>query len=206
MSCVELDPACCSSRRIPRETGPGVVVRGAHLPDGTCIPIRPVAAHDRDVILDLYSRLSPTSRYQRSFSSPDRLPELWADALANHSHVDRLGPVAEARYDRCGESSGSRSSSRRAALTWLRSRSSSTMPGKRKGLGRLLFCMLLTEAEARGKRYFVANVHRNNARVIQAIHRAARILTQGASGEVTRVVFTKRSSAHARQGGTNDEW
>ncbi|HET8578107.1 MAG TPA: GNAT family protein [Methylomirabilota bacterium] len=74
---------------------PTELVRAVVLKNGAHVRIRPIRPDDEPRLVELYSRLSRHTAYQRFFTVMRRLPPDWAHFFANVDYRRRLALVAE---------------------------------------------------------------------------------------------------------------
>jgi RimJ/RimL family protein N-acetyltransferase len=77
------------------EAYPGALERQMALKNGETLRIRPIRPDDETRLVDLYSRLSRQTAYQRFFTVMRRLPSDWIHYFANVDYRRRLALVAE---------------------------------------------------------------------------------------------------------------
>ncbi len=170
------------------------------LGDGSGVRIRPIRPDDQSGLIDLYSRLSQQTAYQRFFTVMRRLPPNWAKTLANIDYRRRLALVAEhegpggieligvGRYEPT-----EREDTAEVAFVvqdgW-----------QGKGLGTRLLHDILNAAEARGIRYFRAWVLADNPRMLDLLTRFTDVQARKIEGGVVEVMFTRRPGGAAEAG------
>jgi RimJ/RimL family protein N-acetyltransferase len=171
---------------------PAELERDVELGDGTRIHVRPVRPDDAGRLIALYDRLSHHTAYQRFFTVLRRLPPDWADFLANVDYVRRLALVATAE------------ASANADLVAVARYESTVDPTtvevafvvqdgwQGKGLGTMLFRMLLDAAQARGIGCFRAYVLADNRRMLDLIARVTDIRERSVHPGVVELLFTAR--------------
>jgi len=77
------------------EAYPGTLERQLPLKNGETLRIRPIRPDDEPRLVELYSRLSRHTAYQRFFTVMRRLPPDWLHYFANVDYRRRLALVAE---------------------------------------------------------------------------------------------------------------
>lgn len=77
------------------EAYPGALERQVPLKNGETLRIRPIRPDDEQRLVELYSRLSRHTAYQRFFTVMRRLPPDWIHYFANVDYRRRLALVAE---------------------------------------------------------------------------------------------------------------
>lgn len=77
------------------EAYPGALERRLALKSGESLLIRPIRPDDETRLVELYSRLSRQTAYQRFFTVMRRLPPDWIHYFANVDYRRRLALVAE---------------------------------------------------------------------------------------------------------------
>jgi len=164
------------------------------LSDGSTLHLRPIRPEDADRLVELHSRLSPTTIYYRFFSYHPRLADKEVARFTQVDYTDRMafvavaGPgrvVAVARYDRVPGSD-----SAEAAFVV-------DDPYQGKGLGTLLLEHLAAYARAHGLRRFVADTLADN-RVMRDVFRHAGFAeTSKFDGGVVRITLDLRPTAEA---------
>lgn len=174
----------------PRELERTVTLR-----DGAQVRLRPIRADDADRLIDLYDRFSRHTAYQRFFTVMRRLPPDWARLLATVDYRRRLAIVAEHDTARGAELIGvaryeptDREDTAEVAFAledaW-----------QNRGLGTMLFSDLLTAAEARGIRRFVAFILADNSRMLDLVARFADVERRTLEHGVVEIVFARRRAA-----------
>lgn len=177
-------------------TYPQELARDARLA-GARVHVRAIRPDDEPRLVALFDRLSMRSRYQRFFSSLNRLPSEWARDFANVDYQERLALVAERERDGRLELLGvaryepsDAGDVREVALVvddrW-----------QGQGLGTLLFDELLLAAEARGITRFRAFVLADNRGMLRIIERRGRVVERRAKRGVVEVLFTRAAEDDA---------
>ena len=77
------------------EAYPGALESHLALKNGETLRIRPIRPDDEQRLVELYSRLSRQTAYQRFFTVMRRLPSDWVHYFANVDYRRRLALVAE---------------------------------------------------------------------------------------------------------------
>ncbi|HEV8641964.1 MAG TPA: GNAT family N-acetyltransferase [Methylomirabilota bacterium] len=176
---------------------PSELERLVTLRDGARVHIRPIRPDDRDRLIDLHSRLSRQTTYQRFFTVMRRLPPDWAQMLANVDYRQRLALVAEHDGPRGVELIGvgryeptDREDTAEVAFVvqdaW-----------QGQGLGKVLLHEILSAAEARGIRRFRAWVLADNSRMLDLFRRFTDIQARTLEDGVVEIVFTRRRTPAA---------
>jgi GNAT superfamily N-acetyltransferase len=152
------------------------------LRDGTYVAVRPQTREDRPLLAELFSGLSPHSRYQRFFTGvPPELPTRMLDALSDVDGDRHVGIVAvrggrilgAARYLRRAES---------PAVADVAFTVADEVHGR--GLGALLMRELTAHARRRGVTRFVFEVlAANDAALAVARSLGARLRRDGTTVE-----------------------
>jgi len=174
----------------------------ATLDGGARVFVRPIRPDDEPGLVDLYSRLSEHTAYQRFFTLMRRLPSTWSHFFANVDYRCRLALVAvhEApsgpeligvgRYEPTGEQGVAE-----IALVvqdgW-----------QGRGLGTVLLDDIVSAANARGVRRFRAFVLADNYRMLRLLANRAEIVERGIEDGVVAVVFTARRDDAPRAAAT----
>jgi RimJ/RimL family protein N-acetyltransferase len=161
------------------------------LRDGARLRSRPIRPDDEPRLTSLYDRLSRFTAYQRFFAAMNRLPPDWAHFLANVDYRRRLALVVEnpsddeliavARY----ESTDRRDTAEIAFVVvdeW-----------QNRGLGAMLISNLLSAAEARGVRRFIAYVLADNTRMVGLLERFTEILERKVESGVITFLCVRRA-------------
>jgi RimJ/RimL family protein N-acetyltransferase len=198
-----------NEQRGPEESAPGAAAlspvaypweleRTVTLRDGARVRMRPIRPEDEARLVDLYSRLSEYTAYQRFFTAMRRLPPDWFHYFANVDYARRLALIAEngegdhpeliavGRY----EPSETPDSAEVAFVVqdgW-----------QGRGLGALLLDQVLAAAEARGIRRFVAFVLPDNRRMLDLIAGRTDVDERHTEDGVTTVRFRRRRAARPR--------
>jgi ribosomal protein S18 acetylase RimI-like enzyme len=149
-----------------------------NLRDGTSITVRPIAPEDKQLLVDVFGRLSEESRYWRFFIN---LRGLTPAMLGNFTEVDHSNHEAViaiesssgqalgvARYGRLSEDPEAAEVAVAVADAW-----------HRRGVAHVLLAELSARAQHEGFRRFVA--------VVRADNRAAVALFGGAGGGTPRL-------------------
>jgi GNAT superfamily N-acetyltransferase len=166
--------------------------------DGVPLVIRPIVGADRDLLVAEFERLSPESRYRRFFNPVNRLSASAVRYLTEIDYEKHFAWVAEsttpeglrgvgvARYIRTGEGCAE------AAITVA-----DDFQGR--GIGRLLFDLLVLEALGAGVACFEGEVLAENTAMLGVLeHSGARVSLP--SGGICRFSIDLPSSAeHVRQ-------
>lgn len=171
---------------------PAELERDLELGHGTRVHVRPVRPDDAGRLIALYDRLSRHTAYQRFFTVLRRLPPDWAHFLANVDYVRRLaivaasdaspttGLVAVARYEATAEPMT-------AEVAFV------VQDGwQGKGLGTILFRLLLDAAQPRGIDRFRAYVLADNHRMLDLIAHFTDIRERSVHQGVVELLFTSR--------------
>ncbi len=160
------------------------------LKDGTTVGIRPLETHDRGALTSLYDRLSQRTRYHRFFACPARVPAPWADILLDLAAERRLGLVAEIGGEPhriVAIADCTISPDREFAEVGLLVEDA----WQERGLGRVLFERLIAWGERTGVGVFVAYVHWDNRRMIEALNKLTTILDRRLDGGVLKFTFAR---------------
>jgi RimJ/RimL family protein N-acetyltransferase len=180
-------PATPTSGQYPAE-----LEHDLELGDGTCVHLRPVRPDDAGRLMTLYDRLSQHTAYQRFFTLMRRLPPDWARFLASVDYVRRLAIVAAAE------------ASPTADLVAVARYEATAEPmtaevafvvqdaWQGKGLGTILFRLLLDAAQPRGIDRFRAYVLADNHRMLDLIARFTDIRERSLHQGVVELLFTPR--------------
>ena len=161
------------------------------LRDGSRLRRRPIRPDDERKLTSLYDRLSRFTAYQRFFAAMNRLPPDWAHFLANVDYRRRLALVVEnpsdgeliavARYE-CTDRPDTAEIAFVVLDEW-----------QNRGLGAMLISDLLSAAEARGIRRFVAYVLADNTRMVSLIERFTEILERTVESGVVTFLCVRRA-------------
>jgi GNAT superfamily N-acetyltransferase len=161
------------------------------LRDGAQVHVRPIRPDDEPRLVDLYSRLSQDTRYQRFFSVMQRLPPDWAHFLANVDYKRRFAIVVEqpgdpaliavGRYEPSGDD---------PALAELAVVVQDGWQGK--GIGSVLMDGLLREAASHGITRFRAYVLGQNRRMLELLRRHTDLVEQRTERGVVDLLLTAK--------------
>lgn len=187
--------AASDPRVYPRE-----LVRDVTLGDTTCVHIRPIKPEDAERLIDLHSRLSRHTAYQRFFTVLKRLPPDWARMLSDVDYQRRLALVAEIDTPRGVELIG--------VARWEPTDREDTVEvafvvqdgWQGKGLGRILLFDLLRAAEARGISRFVAFVLADNGRMIGLLTRFTDVQSRHIDSGIVEIVFVPKPAPEGTRG------
>ncbi|HVA42233.1 MAG TPA: GNAT family N-acetyltransferase [Acidimicrobiales bacterium] len=164
------------------------------LSDGGTLHLRPIRSEDADRLVELHSRLSPTTIYYRFFSYHPRLADKEVARFTQVDYSDRMafvavaGPgqlVAVARYDRVPGSD-----SAEAAFVV-------DDPYQGKGLGTLLLEHLAAYARAQGLHRFVADTLADNRAMRDVFRHAGFAETSKFDGGVVRITLDLQPTSEA---------
>ena len=169
------------------------------LKDGAQVHLRPIRPDDEPRLVDLYSRLSHDTRYQRFFSVVQRLPPDWAHFLANVDYERRFALVVEQPGDpaliavgRYEPAPGEPDVAELAVVVqdgW-----------QGKGIGTALMDGLLREAASHGITRFRAYVLGQNRRMLKLLRRSTEVVEQRTErGVVDLLLAAKAPSADRRE-------
>lgn len=179
---------------------PRDIERAITLKDGSRVRLRPIRPDDAPRLIDLYSRLSEDTAYQRFFTVMRRLPVDWAHYLSNVDYRERLAIVAEpdppeppgliavARYEP-SDRTGAAEVAFVVQDAW-----------QGKGIGTILLHDLLGAAAARGIERFRAYVLSTNVRMLDLLTRFTLITERQAEHGIVSLVFTRRPDAPVPHG------
>jgi RimJ/RimL family protein N-acetyltransferase len=161
------------------------------LRDGAQVHVRPIRPDDEPRLVDLYSRLSQDTRYQRFFSNMKRLPPDWAHFLANVDGQRRFALVVEQPGDpaliavgRYEPAPGEPDVAELAVVVqdgW-----------QGKGIGTLLMEGLLREAAAHGIARFRAYVLGGNRRMLALLRHHTNVVEQRTERGVVDLLLTSK--------------
>ena len=177
---------------------PADLARDVELRDGASVHVRAVRPDDAGRLIALYDRLSRDTAYQRFFTVLRRLPPDWARLLATVDYVRRLAIVATAdaspsadvvavaRYEPTDEP-GTAEVAFVVQDEW-----------QAKGLGTVLFRLLLDAAQGRGIDRFRAYVLADNRRMLDLIARFTDIRERSLHQGVVELLFTPRVASRTR--------
>ncbi|MHB1445640.1 MAG: bifunctional acetate--CoA ligase family protein/GNAT family N-acetyltransferase [Acidimicrobiales bacterium] len=164
------------------------------LNDGSTLHMRPIRPEDADRLVELHSRLSPTTIYYRFFSYHPHLADKEVARFTQVDYTDRMafvavaGPgqlIAVARYDRVPGSD-----SAEAAFVV-------DDPYQGKGLGTLLLEHLAAYARAQGLRRFVADTLADNRAMRDVFRHAGFAETSKFEGGVVRITLDLQPTTEA---------
>jgi RimJ/RimL family protein N-acetyltransferase len=155
------------------------------------VDVRPIRPDDEPRLVDLYSRLSQDTRYQRFFSVMQRLPPDWVHFLANVDGKRRFALVVEQPGDpaliavgRYEPSAGEPDVAELAVVVqdgW-----------QGRGIGTVLMEGLLREAAAHGITRFRAYVLGQNRRMLKLLRRSTQVVEQRTERGVVDLLLTAR--------------
>jgi GNAT superfamily N-acetyltransferase len=144
--------------------------------------------------VDLYSRLSGDTRYQRFFSVMQRLPPDWARFLANVDYKRRFALVVEqaddpaliavGRYEPSGDDPGIAELAVVVQDGW-----------QGKGIGSVLMEGLLREALSNGITRFRAYVLEQNRRMLELLRRYTDVVAQRTERGVVDLLLSAKPSS-----------
>jgi GNAT superfamily N-acetyltransferase len=173
----------------PAPQYPAELERDVQLRDGSRLHVRPIRADDATALIALYDRLSRQTAHQRFVATMRRLPPDWARYLASVDYVRRLallatipgaaasGIAAVARYE-----TTSKLGTAEVAFVvqdgW-----------QDRGLGTLLFGLLLEAARARGVVRFCASILADNKRMLDLVTRLAEVQKCTEEHGVVELIF-----------------
>lgn len=173
----------------PRELEhPVVLDNGAH------VRIRPIRPDDEPKLVELYSRLSEHTAYQRFFTLMRRLPPTWFHFFANVDYRRRLALVAEhdtaAGSELVGVGRYEPSDEEGAAEVAL-----VVQDGwQGHGLGTVLLDDILSAARGRGIRRFRAYVLAENERMLRLLGTRSDVLERKVEDGVVALTFAPRNA------------
>ena len=143
------------------------------LPDRSRVVLRPIRTSDADELRRGFERLSERSRYLRFFTPLQKLPEEWMSRLTNLDHRTHRAWVA---YDPDAEAPAPGLGVGVARLieldddpTSAEAAVSVTDDYQGRGVGRLLFEIVVGTAAVAGYRTLVTNVLRENGRMLELV-------------------------------------
>jgi ribosomal protein S18 acetylase RimI-like enzyme len=152
--------------------------RTVTLRDGASITMRPIAAEDKPLLVDVFSRLTEESRYWRFFTNLRGLSPAMLVDFTEVDHSDQEAVIAiepssgkalgVARYGRSSEDREAAEVAVAVVDDW-----------HRRGVARALLAELSARAQQEGFRRFVA--------IVQADNRGAVALFRGVSGSKLRL-------------------
>jgi GNAT superfamily N-acetyltransferase len=171
---------------------PAELERDIRLRDGSRLHIRPIRADDAAALVAFYDRLSQQTAYQRFFSAMRRLPPNWAQDLAGVDYVARLALIAT--------SDASAGDNIVAVARYESTRTPGTAEvafvvqdgWQNRGLGTVLFGLLLEAARARGVVRFCACILAGNRRMLDLVTRFADVHERTLQAGVVELIFTDR--------------
>jgi RimJ/RimL family protein N-acetyltransferase len=165
-------PRPSTIRNMPESQGPGVEPlpepREYRLRDGTPLLVRPIHADDKDLLRDLFRRLSPEARYQRFLATISELSDAQVRSLTELDYHDHMAWLAldpsqhnqpvlgEARYIRVARAPEVAEVAVTVVDAW-----------QGRGVGTLLFRMVCKWATAHGVRTFRAYALETNDSMIR---------------------------------------
>jgi RimJ/RimL family protein N-acetyltransferase len=162
----------------------------AVLDGGARVFVRPIRPDDESGLVDLYSRLSEHTAYQRFFTLMRRLPSTWSHFFANVDYRRRLALVAVHHGSSGPELIGvgryeSTDEERVAEIALV---VQDRWQGR--GLGTVLLDDIVRAAGARGVRRFRAFVLADNSRMLRLLSKCTEIVERGIEDGVVSVVFS----------------
>ena len=153
--------------------------------------MRPIRPEDAPRLVDLYSRLSRDTRYQRFFSVMQRLPPDWAHFLANVDYKRRFALVVEqpadqtliavGRYEPSGDDPGVAELAVVVQDGW-----------QGKGIGGVLMDGLLRQAACHDITRFRAYVLGGNRRMLDLLRRHTDVVEQRTERGVVDLLLTAK--------------
>ena len=184
-------------RRSPRGALVGVPPDPAHhetllvLPNAQRVRLRPLRPHEAGAVRDLYSRLSPRTRYERFFSPMPELPDSVLRLLLDVDDKSRLALVAH-RDEHPGDlialgSFGAIDACSAEVSLVVRD------DWQRQRLGSEMAARILEAADARGFRRFVTHVLWGNDAIRRILKNVGVVLSWSSSGGVMECVFARRA-------------
>jgi GNAT superfamily N-acetyltransferase len=166
------------------------------LPGDRVLRVRPLRRCEDGPVRELYSRLSPTTRYLRFFSPIPVLPDSLLRLLTGVDYQRRLALLAEfqtsdgANVVALGSFGATEDGGAEVALVvrdeW-----------QRQGIGTIVAARLLRAAEARGFHRFVAHALWDNRAIRSLLRRVGDIVSTRTRHGVTEISFVARSSARS---------
>ena len=161
------------------------------LKDGALVRIRPIRPEDDSTLMEVFSRSSPQTVYQRFLAPLAELTPAMAHELANVDYARRLaliaetdtGPVGVARYDTAGDP-GTAELGLVVVDDW-----------QNRGLGRILLREILRTAEEHGIHRFHAELLAENRRILHLLTDETEIEDWKIEAGVTALSVTPRRSA-----------
>jgi GNAT superfamily N-acetyltransferase len=161
------------------------------LPNHQRLHIRPLRACDDDSIRELYSHLSPRTRYLRFFSPAPRLPDAVLKLLSCVDYRRHLAMLADVNVAERAEV---------AALGSFAAIDDGTAEvglvvrdeWQRQGIGLTLAVRVLLAAEARGFDRFVAHVLGGNAAIGALLNHVGVVVSTRTKHGVSEVSFVRR--------------
>jgi GNAT superfamily N-acetyltransferase len=161
------------------------------LPNHQFLHIRPLRACDDGPIRELYSHLSPRTRYLRFFSPAPRLPDSVLKLLSHVDYRRRLAMLAELNIAERAEV---------AALGSFAAIDDDTAEvglvvrdeWQRRGIGKALAMRVLLAAEARGFDRFVAHVLGGNVAIREVLNHVGVVVSTKTKHGVSEVFFVRR--------------
>jgi len=167
--------------------------------DGRQILVRPLAADDTALLVDLFDHMSPESRYRRFHQSLDHVPEsrIWQEAaqithfdpaksfayIAFFSSPDKgLIPISVARYVDSGPGEGEVAISVRDDFQNL-------------GIGKKLMRLLAYQAEIKGYRRLVASIQNDNIAIWRVFQHLPYHIFRSPDGSYANIIIVLTSTA-----------
>lgn len=167
------------------------------LPNRRRLRIRPLRHCEEQPIRELYSHLSPRSRYMRFFSVMPALPDSLVRQLACVDGLHRVAFVAEDDADGRAEP---------VALASFGAIDDTTVElglvvrdeWQNQRLGTALAVRVLDAAEARGFHRFVASMHAQNTAIRRLLHRVGVVVSSTFESGVFEFAFVRRAAPASR--------
>jgi GNAT superfamily N-acetyltransferase len=158
------------------------------LKDGSQVHIRAIRPEDDKALLEIFSRLTPQTVYQRFFQALPQLSPGMARYLANVNQTNRMAIVAEfegklvgvARYERTNDPEVVD-----LALVVLDR-------WQNQGLGRILLRETLKAGKANGIQMFRADVLAENRRMLRLLAQESAILERKTEAGIASFLLTPR--------------
>jgi GNAT superfamily N-acetyltransferase len=185
------DPERCDNDVKTRDPYPRELEDRIVLPNRRLLRIRPLRPGDTDLIRELYSRLSPRSRYLRFFSPMPSLPDSVLSLMTSADYRRQVALIGElenadgAEVVALGSFGAIDDTSAEVALVvrdeW-----------QRQGIGIALAASILSAAEARGFDRFVAHALWENGVIRKLLRHVGEIVSTNMHHGVCEMSFVRR--------------
>jgi RimJ/RimL family protein N-acetyltransferase len=161
------------------------------LKDGASVHIRPIRPQDEHHLVEIFSRSSPQTVYQRFFMALRELTPAMAHYLSNVDYRYRLALIAETEMEPIGVVRYERTDDPDLVELGL----IVVDDWQNRGLGRILLRKILRAAERNGFHRFLAYVLAGNRRMLRLLETEGQIQNWKTEAGVIAVSLTSRRAA-----------